>query len=1146
LAFSDLVRQLDPRPHVHGRQFERLCAWYLRNAPEYRPKLRKVWLWGEWPGAWAVEAGIDLVAETYDGELWAIQAKAYDSAYAIKKADVDSFLSESSRPEFSYRLLIATTDHLGPTARRTLDAQRVPVGYLLRAQLELEQVAWPESLDDLRPRRPARKKPRPHVREAIRATTKGFERTDRGQLLMACGTGKTLAGLWIAERLGSQRSLILVPSLSLLAQTLRAWSANAATPFDHLAVCSDETVAGQDEFVASTAELGLPVTTNPDEIAAFLRRQGRRVVFATYQSSPRIAAAYTGRTPQFDLAVADEAHRCAGRTSTDFATILDRDRIRARRRLFMTATPRLYTPRVRHEAGQLDVEVASMDDEAVFGPVLHRLTFGEGIERDLLSDYQVVVVGVDDETYRSYAERGEFVTRDGRRITDARTLAGQIGLAKTIRKYGLRRVISFHGRVKAAREFSADMPDVVGWMPSGERPAGPLWSEHVAGTMTSGHRDRLLLRFRNLAPGERGLLSNARCLGEGVDVPSINGVAFIDPRRSTIDIVQALGRAIRKSPDKKIGTIVLPVFFSGDEDPEQVLDESQFKHVWDVLKALRAHDELLGEELDELRRRLGARQSGPRRPGKIKLDVPAERVGGEFVRAFNARLVQRTTPAWEFYFGLLERYVEREGTAALPQAHKEKGYALGKWVSVSRHEFHRGTLHENRRKRLEALSGWEWGEPKSTWAESFAILRRFVKREGHARVPGGHAEGDFKLGAWVVRQRQAYKDGWLAPERVASLTALPDWTWGVLDAAWERKYEKLAQFARHQGHARPINLYREDGVDIGRWVRVQRDRYKRGVLEQEKAVRLAALTGWSWDVKDYDWEEGVQVLQQFVARVGDARVPSHHKEGEFPLGYWVGKVRKHYRERTLSKERRVFLESVSGWAWAPHDAAWEEGFERLEEFVREQGDARVPDHRQQHGYDLGKWVGKQRARQKKGTLDAGRRERLERLPRWTWDARTWEKDWEENLKRLRLFAERTGGERISPSYAEDGINLGTWVVKQRSDYARGKLPEENVRRLEAIPGWVWSPRDADWERAFALLRRFVEHVGHARVPAQHREDGYSLGGWVRVQRNRYATGKLSPERRDRLEALPDWVWEAGKTGDWLGAGPDRRRNRRGA
>jgi predicted helicase len=332
---------------------------------------------------------------------------------------------------------------------------------------------------------------------------------------MACGTGKTLAAMWIAERLVSERTLVLVPSLSLLAQTLREWAANASESFEYRAVCSDPTVVDEDQLVERTTELGFPATTDPDTITAFLRRRGRRVVFATYQPSPQIAAVFSASTPRFDLAIADEAHRCAGRTSSEFATILDATQIRSRQRLFMTATPRFYTPRVRSEAGQLGVEVASMNNKEVFGPVLHRLTFGEAIERDLLSDYQVVVVGVDDQMYRAWAERGEFVTRDGERVTDARSLAGQIGLAKSMRQYDLRRIVTFHGRVKAAHEFSAEIPRVIHWMPAHTRPTGPIWSEHVSGAMTSGHRDRLLLRFRNLEPEERGLLSNARCLCEG-------------------------------------------------------------------------------------------------------------------------------------------------------------------------------------------------------------------------------------------------------------------------------------------------------------------------------------------------------------------------------------------------------------------------------------------------------------------------------------------------------------------------------------------------------------------------------------------------------------------------------------------------------
>ena len=238
-------------------------------------------------------------------------------------------------------------------------------------------------------------------------------------------------------------------------------------------------------------------------------------MFATYQSSPQIAAAFKDRTPRFDLAIADEAHRCAGRVGTEFTTILDPERIKSRRRLFMTATPRFYTPRLRREAGELDVEVASMDDDpkGPFGPVLHRLTFGEAIERKLLSDYQVVVVGVTDSMYRRWAEQGEFVTLDGEQVTDARSLAGQIGLAKTMRKYDLKRIVSFHSRVAAARRFADELPAVIAWLPRSSRPSGSLWAEHVSGTMSSGVRDARLRHLRAISDGERGLLSNARCLG---------------------------------------------------------------------------------------------------------------------------------------------------------------------------------------------------------------------------------------------------------------------------------------------------------------------------------------------------------------------------------------------------------------------------------------------------------------------------------------------------------------------------------------------------------------------------------------------------------------------------------------------------------
>ena len=234
----------------------------------------------------------------------------------------------------------------------------------------------------------------------------------------------------------------------------------------------------------------------------------------------------------------------------------------------------------------------------------------------------MVVVGVGDSTYRDYAERGVFVTADGASVTDARTLASQLGLLRAMATNDLHRVVTFHSRIESARAFSTTIQDVLEWLPENRRPTGRLHAAHVSGRMSSGERDRRLNQLRAVGPGERGLLSNARCLAEGVDVPTLDGVAFIEPRRSQIDIVQAVGRAIRKAPDKTIGTVVIPVFVDETSDPVSAIEASAFDRVWQVLKALRAHDEVLAEELDELRRELGRQRTSVGRPSKIKLDLP--------------------------------------------------------------------------------------------------------------------------------------------------------------------------------------------------------------------------------------------------------------------------------------------------------------------------------------------------------------------------------------------------------------------------------------------------------------------------------------------------------------------------------------------
>jgi superfamily II DNA or RNA helicase len=877
---------------------------------------------------------------------------------------------------------------------------------------------------------------------------------------MACGTGKTLIGLWVAEELESERTLVLLPSLSLLAQTLREWTANAKRPFVFLPVCSDETVRGADHFVSNTSELGFPVTTNPVEIAAFLGADGPRVVFSTYQSSPRIAEALERSGASFDLTIADEAHRTAGPVSSDFATILDSDAIRAERRLFQTATPRYFTDRVRKVAGEAEYDIASMDDESHFGPEFHCLSFGEAIERDLLSDYQVVIVGVDHPTYREYVERGTIVTRDGRQITDARYLASMIALAKAMRKYDLRRTISFHSRVKRAREFASEFPDVVAWMPADERPEGKLWSDYVSGRMQSGQRDRRLKRLRGLNQSERGLLTNARCLGEGVDVPTLDGIAFIDPRGSQVDIIQAVGRAIRKSEDKSVGTIVLPVFVAADEDPNEALRRSTFKPVWAVLKALRAHDEQFADELDTIRREAGEFGSAPALiPAKVRLDIPSS-VGLDFIEAIEARLIEQATESWEFWYGLLSRYVKREGDALVPALHMECGYALGRWVRKQRLSQKEGWLTSMRASRLEKFGGWEWEPDEAVWQDRFSLVEDYARIHGHPNVPKKHRVGDVWLGNWIDIQRGLFRSGELPSDRRSSLESIPGWEWNPRSTIWPRYFKALEAFANREGHSRVPVSHVEAGLQLGQWTVNQRAAYKAGRLSPARQRHLESVPGWTWDLKASDWHAAFQYLQTYVQREGHARVPQSHVEGGFRLGQWLSVQRQTYRKGKLSDYRRGLLERLPGWEWNTTQASWTKAYELLRQYAASEGHLYVP-----------------------------------------------------------------------AKLVVDGFALGAWVNTQRTKYGTGTLSPDRVACLESLDGWVWNTRDALFERSFALLKRYSEVHGSARVERKTIYGGIRLGQWVASRRLDYRKGRLDPNRVARLESLPGWTWDARKAKD---------------
>ena len=621
------IREAAHSERDKGTAFERLVRAYLTEDALWGNFFSDVWMWSDWPGRDGKgDAGIDLVAqEAETGDLWAIQAKFYDPDHTLQKSDIDSFFTASGKSPFTARMIVSTTDHWSSKAEEALDGQHTPVTRLRLMDLADSTIDWSTyTLDQVSPpEQIAPRTLRPHQVEALDEVLSGFTTADRGKLIMACGTGKTFTALRIAEEVAGAggRVLFLVPSISLLQQTLREWTNHSAVPLRSFAVCSDTKIGKKNEDI-SVHDLQYPATTSagrlvehasPDSPSALT------VVFSTYQSIQVVAEAQDKGLPEFDLIICDEAHRTTGVTVADadesnFVRIHDANYIKGRKRLYMTATPRIYSDDSKSKADEAGAVVASMDDELVYGPEFHRLGFGEAVERDLLSDYKVLVLAVD-EAYIAKAFQQQLSDENHElKLDDAAKIVGcWNGLSKRrVLQTGpngelledpdniedaapMKRAVAFAKSIKDSKRLSEMFGEIVAHYTANSDDPDLLHcqTDHVDGTFNVLDRNARLDWLKEESPeGTCRILSNARCLSEGVDVPALDAVLFLNPRNSTVDVVQSVGRVMRKHPDKKYGYVILPIGIPAGMTPEEALaDHARYKVVWQVLQALRAHDD---------------------------------------------------------------------------------------------------------------------------------------------------------------------------------------------------------------------------------------------------------------------------------------------------------------------------------------------------------------------------------------------------------------------------------------------------------------------------------------------------------------------------------------------------------------------------
>ncbi|WP_019221089.1 DEAD/DEAH box helicase [Bartonella senegalensis] len=612
-----------------GTYFERFALAYLTHDPLQLDQYEKVQTFKDWAheNGWdGCDTGIDLVAKLRHEEGFAaVQCKFYDAAYRIKKADIDSFLSASGKKPFKRRVVIdSTINAWSDNAEAMIQGQSIPVIRIGLSDLQQSPIRWETFAAKGKIVLEDKKKLRPHQVEALRFVRAGLMEADRGKLIMACGTGKTFTSLKIAEDLAGRGKfvLFLVPSLALMSQTVREWTTDTEIGLRSFAVCSDTQVGKRRKNTHDIAEidvfdLAFPATTDAAKLAERATNSvadEMTVVFATYQSLQVIVDAQKQYGfPTFDLIICDEAHRTTGATlvgegESNFVKVHFNDIIRAKKRLYMTATPRIFGDNAKSRANEANVVLASMDDEKLFGKTLFYRGFSWAVQNDLLTDYKVIVLAMDEKLVSSAVQKRLSDSESTLVLDDATKI---IGCYKALTKqdikadlgtdpYPIQRALAFCKDIESSKlvrdEFSVVVKEYLEYINKENTQNTPFLQcevKHVDGTFNAKDRGALL----DWLKAESGddvcrILTNARCLSEGVDVPALDAIMFLNPRKSQIDVVQSVGRVMRRSEGKKMGYVILPIGIPSGIPVEQALNNNEkYRVIWQILNALRAHDD---------------------------------------------------------------------------------------------------------------------------------------------------------------------------------------------------------------------------------------------------------------------------------------------------------------------------------------------------------------------------------------------------------------------------------------------------------------------------------------------------------------------------------------------------------------------------
>lgn len=1122
--------------------FTKLCFLYDREfAEEYNCK--DIFLYEEIPAEIKeklnlpkVEHGIDLLIIDNEEKVIAIQCK-FKNDETVKL----NWNSDKLGNFFGFARNADLHCVFSNSSDITQVAQNLTENFKFFSYSHLQNIS-PETFEKMRNSligNPIKeiKKPIPHdyQTDAIEAVVNHFKENERGQLILPCGAGKTLTSLWIKEKLQANNTLVLVPSLALLRQIKSNWNEAYNTKFIRLNVCSEKDIDSDidnDIAITHSYEIIGNVTTDKNIVASFLQKPDDKVIFSTYQSLQVVVDALQILPDfHFNLIIADEAHKTSGFSDQNkFTLVHNNEKVRGLKRLYMTATPRIASPELKAKHSERMKFLKDMSNPKVYGKEAYRMTFGTAIEKEILVKYKIIAVGVSDTDLKKYIEQNIQLTK----TENIKDYAHNYALNIVMEKYKANHALTFHSRIKLAENFAKRHNRLV----------QDVFSTSISGTQTTSQREIILKAFEK---ADRAVVSNAKCLTEGVDVPVIDIVYYSDPKNSKIDIVQSAGRALRKAKhrNKEMGFIVVPIFHKDRETVEDAIEKSDYKNLITVIRSLCDQDEGLVSEINELAWNKEKNKSNSTfeltfSDEETDSILQFEQIKEKLKNSLFNQVIETLKDSWEIHYKEVEEYFNKNGNSNIPARYKGiDGFGIGTWCVAQRVHFNKGLLSDSEIKKLQKLN-FDFDPYKTLFEIDFQELLKFKETHGHVDVP---TMGNY-LGRRVNKYRTYYRKETLNQEKIDRLTNIGFQFILKENISWEDKFIDLKEYYKTY-KTKQVNSAINSSLYF--WERKQRIGKKKNKLNDEQIEKLNYLN-FEWEIKIIrnkkdNWEDRFDIFKMYWINSYSLPVPKSNPEYEY-LNNFIKDIGYDFRKNRLNDNRKNKLKEIDFDfsllnPFETKEVQWDIFYDKLKEIKEIQGNLNISQTDEDKEFNA--WVRNQRRIKRNGKLTEEKISLLNEID-FSWSNKVIKEKiikekilvhnekWLEMYNVLKVYFE-VNNTLIIPN-TDEFKKLYSWTIKQRIRKNNSKLSDINIELLNELnfpwKGQIGRKQTREitkdkikhinkWNEMFEDLVSYYNQNKTFIIPAD--EEFGILKRWCLTQRTKNNKNILLQERFIKLDDL---------------------------